>query len=45
LVISPHISGFSQKYNERAALMFAENLRQYLAGGALYNRFDFEKGY
>lgn len=45
LIISPHISGFSQKYNERAVAMFAENLQRYLAGSALYNRFDQEKGY
>ncbi len=45
LIISPHISGFSQRYNERATVMFAENLSQYLSGGPLYNRFDFEKGY
>ncbi|HZU87032.1 MAG TPA: D-2-hydroxyacid dehydrogenase [Anaerolineaceae bacterium] len=45
LIISPHISGFSQKYNERAAEMFAENLRLYVSGGTLFNRFDQEKGY
>lgn len=45
LIITPHIAGFSTYYNERAAALFAENLKRYLGGAALFNRFDPQKGY
>ncbi len=45
LILTPHIAGFSSYYNERAAALFAENLRRYLSGSALLNRFDLQKGY
>jgi phosphoglycerate dehydrogenase-like enzyme len=45
LIITPHIAGISPHYQERAAALFAENLRRYLTGSPLLNRFDPEKGY
>jgi phosphoglycerate dehydrogenase-like enzyme len=45
VLISPHISGNSPDYNERAVELFAENLHRFLAGLPLYNRFDPQKGY
>ncbi len=45
VIITPHISGDSPHYNERAAALFAENLNRYLAGLPLYNRYDPERGY
>lgn len=45
VIISPHIAGFSRNYDSLAAGMFAENLRRYIDGAAIYNRFDPEKGY
>ena len=45
LIISPHISGGSAAYNERAAQLFSENLSRYLAGLSLYNLFDPSRGY
>ncbi|HEY3312306.1 MAG TPA: D-2-hydroxyacid dehydrogenase [Anaerolineales bacterium] len=45
LIVSPHISGGSVLYKERALLMFAENLRRYLAGLPLFNIFDPGRGY
>jgi len=45
LIISPHISGTSLLYNERAAALFSENLHRYLSGLPLYNLFDFSRGY
>ncbi len=45
VIISPHISGNTPFYDERAAALFAENLRRYLLGLPLYNRFDPDKGY
>ncbi len=44
-IITPHIAGNSAHYNERAARLFAENLKRYLGGTALLNRFDPEHGY
>jgi phosphoglycerate dehydrogenase-like enzyme len=43
--ITPHVAGFSPRYNERAAVLFAENLHRYLAGLPLHNRLHLEKGY
>ena len=45
VIITPHISGISSHYNERAMTLFAENLNRYLSGTPLYNRFDPQKGY
>lgn len=45
VIITPHIAGVSKNYDLRAATMFAENLRRYIEGAAIYNRFDPEKGY
>jgi phosphoglycerate dehydrogenase-like enzyme len=45
VIITPHISGGSQYYNERAATLFSENLHRYLAGLPLYNLFDPSRGY
>lgn len=43
--ISPHMAGFTHLYDERAALVFAENMRRYLAGEPLYNMVDKTQGY
>jgi phosphoglycerate dehydrogenase-like enzyme len=45
VILSPHVAGFSFKYDERAAALFAQNLGRYLAGEPLLNRVDKEKGY
>jgi len=45
VLISPHIAGHSPLYNERAATLFAENLRRYLAGEPLLNLVDKRAGY
>ena len=42
---SPHITGLTPWYDERAAMIFEENLRRYLAGEPLYNVVDKTKGY
>ena len=43
--ISPHVSGLTPAYDDRAATIFAENLRRYMAGQPLYNVIDKAKGY
>ena len=45
LIISPHISGGSRLYNQRAVDLFSENIQRYLSGLPLYNQFDLIRGY
>jgi phosphoglycerate dehydrogenase-like enzyme len=45
VIISPHIAGGMEDYQERATAVFAENLRRYLGGKRLINVVDKEKGY
>jgi phosphoglycerate dehydrogenase-like enzyme len=45
VIISPHLSGISPYYDDRAVSLFGENLNRYLVGLPLYNRFDPQKGY
>ena len=45
VVISPHVAGFTPHYDEWATDLFAENLRRFLSGEALFNRVDRERGY
>ena len=40
VIITPHIAGFSQHYDERAATLFMQNLHRYLEELPLYNRLD-----
>jgi D-2-hydroxyacid dehydrogenase (NADP+) len=44
-LISPHVAGFSPRYDDRAATLFAENLRRYLAHEPLLNLVDRAIGY
>ncbi len=44
-IISPHVAGISAAYLQRAAALFEHNLRSYLEGEPLLNRFDPERGY
>jgi phosphoglycerate dehydrogenase-like enzyme len=45
VIISPHVSGFTPQYDERATDLFADNLRRYLAGEPLLNVVNREVGY
>jgi phosphoglycerate dehydrogenase-like enzyme len=45
VIISPHISGNSVHYHEKAAELFIENLRRYLDNRPLLNRVKREQGY
>ena len=45
VIITPHIGGISANYLQRAVDLFALNLKRYLDGEKLYNRFDAELGY
>ena len=45
LLISPHVAGFTPRYDERATALLAENLDRYLSGKPLLNLVDRAKGY
>ena len=45
VIMSPHISGGTEIYNERAVGIFCDNLRRYLANEPLNNLADPARGY
>jgi phosphoglycerate dehydrogenase-like enzyme len=45
VILSPHVSGFLPSYDEKCSVLFAENLRRYLAGEPLLNLVDRGRGY
>ncbi len=45
VILTPHISGNTVHYNERAIDLFIENLQRYLNNLPLYNLIDMERGY
>jgi phosphoglycerate dehydrogenase-like enzyme len=45
VIVSPHVSGFLPSYDEKCSVLFAENLRRYLAGEPLLNLVDRARGY
>lgn len=45
VILTPHISGGTEIYNQRATQIFADNLRRYLAGEPLENVVDPARGY
>jgi phosphoglycerate dehydrogenase-like enzyme len=44
-LISPHVAGFSPRYDERAVDLFGQNLARYLEGKPLLNVVDKARGY
>lgn len=45
VALTPHTSGDTADYGQRATLMFLDNLRRYLAGRPLFNVVDKRRGY
>ncbi len=45
VIITPHHSGLSEKYMDRAIDLFCKNLKEFLAGRPLRNVVDKKKGY
>ncbi len=45
VILSPHVAGASPRYYEKAADLFATNLRRYLSEQPLLNLYDSERGY
>jgi len=44
-IVSPHVSGFLPSYDDKCSVLFAENLRRFLAGAPLLNLVDRTRGY
>ncbi|MGD8466722.1 MAG: D-2-hydroxyacid dehydrogenase [Anaerolineae bacterium] len=44
-LLSPHVAGFTPRYDERAVALFAQNLERYLNDERLLNLIDKERGY
>jgi phosphoglycerate dehydrogenase-like enzyme len=44
-LLSPHVAGFTPRYDERATALFAANLARYLEGEPLLNSLDKKQGY
>lgn len=45
VILTPHISGISDHYDDRLARLFAENLRRYCSAQPLLNLYDPARGY
>ena len=45
MIITPHISGGNENYNELATSIFCDNLRRHLDGEPLHNIVDPDRGY
>lgn len=45
VILTPHVSAATPRYNDRATALFAENLRRYLEGKELLNVVDKTLGY
>jgi phosphoglycerate dehydrogenase-like enzyme len=45
VIVSPHVSGATQVYFQRAVPIFCDNLRRYLGGRPLLNVIDPQRGY
>ncbi len=45
VILTPHVSAITPKYDDRATALFAENLRRYLEGKELLNVVDKSLGY
>ena len=45
VIITPHVSDYSDKHEDTVWNLYRENLRRYIAGDRLLNVIDMEKGY
>ena len=45
VIITPHCAGSHERYDERAAALFHDNLARYMAGRPLLNVVDEARGY
>lgn len=45
VIITPHVSDYSNRYRDNQFLLYRENLRRYVAGDRMLNVIDLQRGY
>ncbi len=45
VIITPHVSDYSNRYRDNQFLLYRENLRRYVAGDRMLNVVDLQRGY
>ena len=45
VIMTPHVSDYSNRYRDNQFLLYRENLRRYLAGDRMLNVVDLQRGY
>lgn len=45
VIITPHLSGRTVRYFDRAFEIFEENVKRWLDGKDVYNKVDYKRGY
>jgi phosphoglycerate dehydrogenase-like enzyme len=45
VVMTPHVSDYSNRYRDNQFLLYRENLRRYVAGDRMLNVVDLNRGY
>ena len=45
VIMTPHVSDYSNRYRDNQFLLYRENLRRYIAGDRMLNVVDLNRGY
>ena len=45
VIVTPHVSDYSNRYRDNQYLLYRENLRRYIAGDRMLNVVDLQRGY
>ena len=45
VIMTPHVSDYSNRYRDNQFLLYRENLRRYVAGDRMLNVIDLQRGY
>ena len=45
VIVTPHVSDYSNRYRDNQYLLYRENLRRYIAGDRMVNVVDLQRGY
>jgi phosphoglycerate dehydrogenase-like enzyme len=45
VIVTPHVSDYSNRYRDNQFLLFRENLRRYVLGDRMLNVIDLDRGY
>ena len=45
VIMTPHVSDYSNRYRDNQFLLYRENFRRYVAGDRMLNVVDLQRGY